>query len=363
MIKNIKNKYMISGKNKNTSELGYREILRDSSSSLKMFAENKRKYYKQYIEGISQFDDGDDNKAIIIGKITETLLLEEEKFDNKFYLSVCLNSPTGLMAEFVNALYKHTLEATDDKGNVNREFEEICKDAHADSGFKIGIEAVLKKFIGTDNEIFYKELREIKSRGLIVVTTQDVENAERIVEELKTNFVTADIINLVNSKRWEVINQFQVENYEIDGHFFKSMLDKVIADNVEKILQPIDLKISWNVERFYEEYYLKRLSYIQAYLYYKALESLTRDVNHKWYNYKVLPIKFIVADSINYYNPLIYTLNDNDMRDAYMGFEHKGRKYKGVKTLIDELKFAQENDLWNISKENYLNNGIVNIRG
>ncbi len=353
---------MIVGKNKNENELSYREILMDSSSSLKMFAENKRKYYKQYIEGISQFDD-DDNKAILIGKITETLLLEPEKFDDKFYLSVCMNSPTGLMLEFVNALYKHTIEATDEKGNILREFEEICKDAHIDSGFKITLDAVLKKFIGTDNEIFYREMREVKSRGLIVVTTQDIQNAEKIVEELKTNFVTEEIINLVNSNRWEVINQFQIEGYEVNEHLFKSMIDKCIADNKEKVIQGYDLKITWSVERFYEEYYLKRLAYIQAYLYYKALESLTHIIGHKWYGYRVEPLKFIVADSINYYNPLIYTLNDEDMDDAYLGFEHKGRKYKGVKSLIEELQWCQKNDIWGITMNNYMNKGIVNIKG
>ena len=351
---------MINGINK--EEKKYRGLNLDSSSSLKMFAQDRKKYYKTYIEGIKENDLESDTKAIIVGKLSETLLFEPELFDERFYLSSITSIPSGLMGDFVNALYKHTIEATDNKGNITRDFEEICKDAHVDSGFKIGLEAVLKKFTGSDNEVYYKELREVKSRGLIVVAANDIQNAERIVEELKTNFVTAEIINLVNSNKWEIINQFQIEGYNIDGHLFKSMLDKVVANNVDKILHPWDLKITWNVERFYEEYYLKRLSYIQAYLYYKALESLTKDKNHKWYGYKVESLKFIIADSINYYNPLIYTLSDDDMKDAYLGFEHKGRKYKGVANLIDELKFAQENDLWNISKENYLNNGIINIK-
>lgn len=349
---------MIQGKSK--TEANYRSLMLDSSSSLKDFALDKRKYNKKYI--LNESIEEEDNKAAIIGRIVETLLLEPEEFDNRFYLSICLKAPTAGMLDFVNALYKHTLECTDEKGNITREFEELCKDAHIDSGYKIGLEAVLKKFIGTDNEIYYREMREVRSRGLTVVTTQDVTNAEKIVEELKSNFVTSDIINLVSSNKWEVINQFQVEGYEVDGHMFKSMLDKVTANNVDKVLQPWDLKCTWSVERFYEEYYLKRLSYIQAYLYYKALESLTKDVNHRWYGYRVEPLKFIVVDSINYYNPLIYTLDDNDMDDAYNGFEYKGRKFKGVKSLIEDLHWAQDNDKWNISKGNFKNNGVVNIK-
>jgi hypothetical protein len=49
--------------------------------------------------------------------------------------------------------------------------------------------------------------------------------------------------------------------------------------------------------------------------------------------------------------------------DAYNGFEYKGRTYPGVKQIIADLKWATENDLWNITRENYLNNGVVNIKG
>jgi hypothetical protein len=51
------------------------------------------------------------------------------------------------------------------------------------------------------------------------------------------------------------------------------------------------------------------------------------------------------------------------MQEAFTGFEHKGRKYPGVKQIIEDLKWAIENNVWNISKENYLNNGLVNLKG
>ena len=49
--------------------------------------------------------------------------------------------------------------------------------------------------------------------------------------------------------------------------------------------------------------------------------------------------------------------------DAYLGFEHKSRKYPGVKEIISDLKFSKENDKWNISKKNYENGGFCNIKG
>lgn len=39
---------MIEGKNRNRSEQAYREITLDSSSSLKIFALDRRKYYRKF---------------------------------------------------------------------------------------------------------------------------------------------------------------------------------------------------------------------------------------------------------------------------------------------------------------------------
>jgi hypothetical protein len=341
------------------TEKQYRAVKMDSSSSLKEFSQNRRKYYKKYI--LSEKIEEEDNKAATIGRIVETLLLEPEEFDNRFHLSTCLSAPTGLMLAFVEALYKHTAAATDEFGNVSREFEEIAKDAYVDSGFKIKFEAVLAKFIDSDNQVYYEEMREVRGKGLTVVTVEDVTNSENIVTELKTNFATADVINLVNSGRYTILNQHQVEGYLVDGHLFKSMMDKIIIDHQEKTIQVYDLKCTWSVENFYEEYYLYRRAYIQAYLYAKAARHLTQ-IDGEYADYTVLNPRFIVCDSTNYINPLVYKLSDGDMLEAYVGFEHKGRLYPGVKQLIADLQWAIENNIWNISRENYLSNGLVKLK-
>jgi hypothetical protein len=349
---------MIQGKSK--TEANYRAVMLDSSSSLKDFSMDRRKYHKKYVmnEDVAEKE----NLAANMGRIVECILMEPEEFDNRFYLSSLASAPTGLMLDFVEALYEFTVEATDEFGNITREFKDIVQDAYVKSGFKIKLEAVLGKFEGSDAEIYYKEIREVRSRRLTVVTTKEVSNAEKIVEELRNNFATSSIVSLINSSRWEVRNQLQVEGYIVDGHQFKSMMDKVVIDHEEKTIQVYDLKCTWSVENFLEEYYLYRRSYIQAYLYFKACEYI-RDNEEEINDYEVLFPKFIVCDSTNYMNPLVYTLRDSDMNDAYNGFEHKGRNYPGVKQLIQDLKWAQENDVWNISRENYLNKGLVNIRG
>jgi hypothetical protein len=350
---------MIKGTAK--TEAQYRAVVMDSSSSLKDFSTDRKKYYKKYY--LKEKVEDKDSSAANMGRIVETLLMEPHLFDEKFYMSSCVSTPTGLMLDFVEALYRHTRDATDEDGKVTRPMNELLEDAYKDSGFKIKYEAVVNKFIGSDAEIYYNEIRKVRTMNLTVINTMEVSVAEKIVEQLRINSTTAPIVNLTNSSRYEIIDQMQVEGYEIDGHPFKSMLDKVVIDHKEKTIQPYDLKCTWSVENFYEEYYLYRRAYIQAYLYYYAMLHLTENPDLPYHDYKVERLKFIVCDSTNYYQPLIYTLDEGDMTDAYQGFVHKGRTYPGVKDLIQALKWCVSTNTWNISHKNYLSNGVVNIKG
>jgi hypothetical protein len=343
---------MIQGPSK--TEAQYRAVQMDSSSSLKEFSQNRKKYHKKYI--LNERVEEEDNLAATMGRVVETLLLEPEEFDNRFHMSIVTSAPTGLMLDFVEALYKHTAEATNEDGVLTRNFEELCKDAYVDSGFKIKLDAVLNKFVGSDAEVYYKEIREVRSKGLTVVTTKDVDNATKIVEELKTNDFTAGIVNLVPSARYSIYNQLQIEGYKVDGHLFKSMIDKVIVDHDKKTVQVYDLKCTWSVENFYDEYYLYRRAYIQAYLYFFAAKHHFAELD-----YLILDPIFIVCDSTNYSAPLLYQTTIDSMLDAKKGFTYKGREYPGVASLIEDLKWAIENDKWNISRENYLNNGVVKL--
>jgi hypothetical protein len=121
-----------------------------------------------------------------------------------------------------------------------------------------------------------------------------------------------------------------------------------------------DLKCTWNVENFLEEYYLYRRAYIQAYLYYTAAIHFMNNTE-ELRGYRVEPISFIVCDSTNYYAPLVYTLSNKDLENAYYGFSYKNKNYIGVQELIEDLKWALENNVWNVSRKNSLSNGLVNI--
>jgi hypothetical protein len=342
------------------TEAQYRAVGLDSSSSLKDFSTDRKKYRKKHI--LKERVEEKENLAANMGRIVETLLLEPDEFDNRFFMSSTTKAPTGLMLDFVEALYRASRDAADEDGIIQQDFSEIVAIAHTASGFKITSEAVMKKFIDSEAQIYYEEIRAIRPKNLTVISSQDVSNANRIVEELKVNFVTARIVNLVDSDRFTVLNQYQVYGFDIDGVPFKGMLDKVIIDHKLKTVSPYDLKCVWSVENFFEDYYLYRRAYIQAFVYYQAMKHLTYVEGGICYGYTVNYLKFMICDSINYFNPLIFTLSESDMLEAYEGFEHKGRTYPGVASLVKDLKWCKETDTWGISRSNFEKGGITNIK-
>lgn len=341
------------------TEKEYRAVPMDSSSSLKEFSVDRKKYHKKYILGEKVEDD--ENKAATMGRVVETLLLEPELFESRFHMSTCDSAPTGLMNDFVEALYKRTVEATDVFGKVARSFEDISKDAYTDSGFKIKYEAVMNKFVGSEAEAYYDEIRVVRAKGLTVVTANDMNIAERIVNELRNNFVTRDVVNLVKSARYDVYNQYQVEGFDVHGIQCKGMMDKIIVDHEKKTIQIYDLKCTWSVENFYEEYYLYRRAYIQAFVYWIGGQRIKEDLGLDGYHVEYP--RFIVCDSTNYMNPLIYTLTLDDLEDAKEGFTHKGRTYPGVQQIVQDLLWAKDTDTWNISRTRHELGGVVNIKG
>jgi len=342
-----------------TTEQDYRKVKMDSSSSVKDFSIDRKKYYRKYV--LEEEVKDKDTQAIMMGQLVELLLWEPELFDDKFYMSSCVNVPTGLMLNFVEAMYRVTVAKTDKNGVVDATFEEIATEAYEESGFKLKVEAVIKKFAESDAMVYFEEICTVRSNNLQVVDPNDVNNAEKIVTELKENAITSGIVNQVTNARYSVFDQHIIYEYEVLGHKAKSMMDRIIIDHNKMSIQVYDLKCTWSVENFYREYYLYRRTYIQAYFYFKACEHM-RDNDPLLKDYSVEYPKFIVCDSINYFSPLIYTLDFRDMTDALEGFTYKNRVYKGVKEILEDLEWAIDNDCWNISKTAAEAGGVLNIR-
>lgn len=324
------------------TEREYRNLDIDSYSSLKDFSIDRRKYYSKYI--LKEKVEEEESVSSLMGRIVETLLMEPEEFDNRFHIFSLVKAPSGKMLDFIKALCKYRIE------NSELSFEEIAKLAYKESGFEWNFDLVLKKFANTDNEIYYRELLDVKSRNLSIVTSEQVEKAEKIVNTIRTNQFTSWIFFSDN-----IEYQVKIEGFSYKGFPLKAMVDFVIIDEKNKVVRPFDLKCVWSVENFYKEYYLYRRSYIQAFVTKLACQ-------YKYPSYRVENLSFLVSDSSDYYDPIIYTLNQDDMDDAINGFSVDGKKYPGVDKIVEDLKWCLENNIWRISRTNYEKSATLNIK-
>jgi len=122
-----------------------------------------------------------------------------------------------------------------------------------------------------------------------------------------------------------------------------------------------DLKTAWDNEQQFQYNYFKYKYYIQdAVYFYLVVEWKKKQKGLE--DYAVAYPRFIVAESSNYKNPLVYTTNAENFDQGMRGFIISGRYYPGVIKGIQDLIWHKEKAIWNISKDNYESNGIVKIK-
>lgn len=350
---------MISGKPMTNSE--YRKMDRLSASDLRLFITDKKKFFKKHIEKADEDEDEEYNRSFLIGDIVHCKLLEPDEFDNKFFMSICSEPPTGLMLKFTEALVKYTRIYTDEEGVVTVNFEEIAKEAYKEAGFKWTFPIVLEKFKGSNAETYYQELRESRVNGKKVVTLSDINIADAVVNTLKTHEFTRSIVNEVSTEDVIILHETQLL-FEYGGFELKSMLDKIRIDKKAKTVQIYDYKVVWDNQRFYREYYLYRRADIQGFLYWRAaIQALKADFDLG--DYEFLPPIFIVADSTNFYAPILFKMSMDDLHNSEFGWtdENNGRVYKGVNEILEELMWHNENGSWGETPKLREQNGIVPI--
>jgi hypothetical protein len=144
----------------------------------------------------------------------------------------------------------------------------------------------------------------------------------------------------------------------------KSKLDLVKIDHKNETITPYDLKtIGSDKEGFIKSFYKWRY-YIQASMYYDAVsESLTQEASSATYGYKMKPFQFIVVQSQDPANPMVYTVSDAKIREGRDGFYSEDGKLirKGYKQLIEEYNWHINENKFDFSIETYNANGNILI--
>lgn len=345
------------------TEQQYHDLDLMSYSRLKVFTEDRIKYMRLF-ERPTKKKKGADTPATRFGSLVDCKLLEPKSFEERFVIARN-PKPSGQMGKFVEMLYELTLEVTDEDGFVTSDIDVLMEEAYNrvsynEEGEKV---AFLKKDFGKvvidftkGPSKYYEEMRN--NTGKMLVTMKDIEKAEQLVGILKTHRVTRKLMSIETGGDYEVRNQEMIF-FNVHGHECKSMVDKLFINHKKKIIQPFDLKTTYFIEGFLFNY-LKYRYYIQAGLYDYAVKALAKREGLE--DYTTLPMKFIAADSNCYYDPLIYTLDEMNLKQAQKGFSIDDKYFMGVDQAMNDIHWHRETNIWTSSKTNYDNLGIIPIK-
>lgn len=347
----------------------YRKLDALNQTMLKIFDSDPVKFYEEYKLGRKRKQK--ENLALDIGNLVDFYLLEckgdEQEFENRMDEKFVMTTSKGSGQVFVLAdhLFDETVAAMNEKNEVTVSFETRFSAAAAkakeDGKYKGKDEdKILEDFEKNGLEYFEKKLENI---GKIVVDTVTVNKAKAIAQAMLTDEFTKDIF-ICCKEDMEYHTHFPIEWKYIlsatDYIMCKSELDMLFVDHDNKVIQPMDLKTTYDNESF-DIGYLKNGYYLQNAFYVKGVKVWAQANGYG--DYEVKPMIFIVGDtSSNNRRPLVYTTTNIDVANGMYGFSIRGVKYRGVDELVEDINWAEKNDMWTCSREALRNKGRMKLK-
>lgn len=340
------------------TEKTYRAMKNISYSDLKLFEDDRSRFYQEKILGTVY--DKKDTLATIIGSLVHTLILEKSEFDNKYALApVVVTGQMGILAE---NLYKRTVKCMSEDGTVTTSIQVLMEQAINDTRYNgkgeevafkgKSFEKVVEMFSGSDAETLYNYMRA--NHDKMVVTLHNIEKAELIAKEMMENPWLDGWINVTSKSGVDVYNEYPV--IWTDGMEHKSKIDRFVVNHDHKTVQPMDIKSTYDSENF-EYSYLYRGYYLQCAMYDKALKAWCKQEGYD--NYQINPMVFLVCDSMGFMRSQLYKVSRYDLKCAYDGFITKnGREYKGLTESLQDLQYCLDTGIWNTTRTAIEKQGI-----
>lgn len=333
------------------SEAEYRAHPAWNYSKIKAWlSKNPLGWRKKYILGDNSEDE--DNTGIRDGHLIDCKLLgTEEDFESQYFVGEIDKLPTPKEKLFADTLMSKTIDYIDSEGIFQGDFIECCREVYSEIG-GVGnskFETFISKFEGSEIEKYYLQLR--KSIGKKVISYNEVESADHTVKVLRTDENTKDLFN------GEGLNQLAIV-FEYEGVQFKALIDRMKINHQERKIMSFDLKTSYSVDDFGYQY-LKLCYFIQQAIYEMATLAYCQE---KYPNYEIEGFCFCVIDAKAYYRPLIWNFEFNIGENPWFGFTHRGKNYKGIWEILEEINFHINSNEWRIKKSHLDRQGKITFK-
>lgn len=348
--------------------VNYRKLDALNQSMIKLFDSDPVKFFEQFKLGKNR--KSKKNVSLIIGDLVDFYLLEckgdELEFNNRLEEKFVLfdgTKGTGQVFILADYLFEETENCTNESGEITNSFETRFSAAvakvQADGKYKGKKEdKILEDFYENGKEYYEKLIGNI---GKTVVDASLIDKARIVAENLMRDEFTKNIFKPKDSI--EYLTHFAIEwKYLLPMNKYypcKSEIDILHIDHDHRIIQPVDLKTTYDNESF-DYAYIKNGYYLQNAFYVKAAEEWAKEAG--MLDYEVKPMIFVVGDtSSNNRRPLLYETSAIDVERGLYGFSLRGIYHKGIDELINDIVWAEEQDIWNCSRDAFGNNGKMQL--
>lgn len=346
----------------------YRKIDALNVSSIKCYDTDPVKFYKEFI--LKQKRKDKKTVATIIGDLADFYLLDcrgcEEEFQNRFDEKFALYEGakgTGQVFILADELFEITQNSCNTKGEVVVSFEDRFKEAYQkiqNLGKYKGksVEAVMDDF-DKNGKDYFQLLLDNSCKTVVEVSL--VDKSRKVADQLMQDEFTQCLFT--ECEGLEYYPKFAIEWVYTTSSGknikCKSEIDLMAIDHNQSIIYLKDLKTTYDNENF-EYTYLKYRYDLQAAFYYLAVQYWAKEEGLD--SYSVKPMEFIVGDtSSNNRRPVCFQTVQEDLDKSMDGFTIRGVYYKGLRQLIEEISWAEDNGIWNCSKQVVDNMGKMKL--
>ena len=352
-----------------------------SQSELKLLLDDPKKFKEfkdKQAQGIQE--NSEDAKYFLLGSAVDCMLTSTD-FLEEFHVSSLENKPSDNVRNIINSVFSMTIQKGNDREftNFKSEILEACNNFEYYPNWKD--ETRVNKIL--ENYQYWNDL--VLSEGKKVLSAEEYLTVRNIVASIKNHKFTREYFRKAGSEL-EIVYQLPIffNHKTLDC---KALLDMVIFNHSDKTIQPIDIKTTSGRTVHFPTSFRKYRYDIQAAWYTLALEYY-KNSNIFYFDYTILPFKFIVESTTDIGRPLVFTCSKEALYTGRYGIEesvqtrlifpnetiangNKTLKYKGFEELLNEvikLKHTDYNYTFDILEvdgdvELYFLNGYGNSRG
>lgn len=281
-----------------------------------------------------------DTNSVRIGSITDDLLNDGFKLEDKYYIFDG-KKPTATLGNLADIITKNYNEIPDD----NKILEIIN---HNSYWKRSGDEVKLKNIEDNDFRNYLEAFYESKRK--IVLSSNDYALGKELADTIRTH----EFSKYIFSDVYDRYTQFKFE-IKYKGIKFRGIIDFVLIDHKNKTVNLIDLKTGKDQCLYFMNNFIKYKYYFQESIYIKAFNFICKKLGLK--GYKLLPFKFLYISRYEKI-PLEYAVTKKWHNAAIKGFiTDSGYKYKGLDETIEDIKWHWKNKVFDLPKEVYESNG------